>query len=175
MPFPLDPIGCRQWTVSGTHMSVGRGGIPLFHHPHVSGTHIGVFLFLFFLFDCFLACNLEVRLLHIPSVICLYLHVVVRAVWHLSSCAALFSPVEFPMLLGSCWWPILAYRNGFLPFDSPFGAPSFWGRPGGGLQSFWVVALILFGSRALQALRRQCCLGGRRPRTTAPGQARLRA
>jgi hypothetical protein len=85
---------------------------------------MGLFLFPFFsLFDCFLARNLEVRFLLIPSVIRLYLPVAVRAARRLSSCAALFSPVEFPVLLGSCWWLILASPGGFLPFGLAFRCP----------------------------------------------------
>jgi hypothetical protein len=60
---------------------------------------MGVFIFLFFLFDYFLARNLEVRFLLIPSVIRLYLPVAVRAARRLSSCAALFSRVVFPVPL----------------------------------------------------------------------------
>jgi hypothetical protein len=85
----------------------------------VGPTWVCLFFF-FYLFDYFLARNLEVRFLLIPSVIRLYLPVAVRAARRLSSCAALFSQVVFPVPLRR----VTAADNG-----AGVGAAASVGRP----------------------------------------------
>jgi hypothetical protein len=126
----------------------------------VGPTWVCLFFFLF-LFDYFLARNLEVRFLFIPSVIRLYLPVAVRAARRLSSCAALFSRVVFPVPLRR----VTAADNG----------------AGAGAAAALRFAQADGGARGGQVWRRRCrpglqlVDGGAQPEVAARPQALRRA